>query len=103
MIPGLIQWVKDTALSCDVGHRSGLDLALLWLWHRPGATAPIDFTPSLGTSICCGCSPEKKKIEKMCSCASQFLSFNCRSPMNINVLAYRTTSRYKRPDCVDFV
>ena len=26
-IPGLIQWVKD--------------LALLWLWHRPAATAPI--------------------------------------------------------------
>ena len=64
MIPGLIQWVKDTALSCDVGHRSGSDLALLWLWHRPGATAPIDFTPSLGTSICCGCSPEKKKNKK---------------------------------------
>ena len=26
-IPGLAQWVKD--------------LALLWLWHRPAATAPI--------------------------------------------------------------
>ena len=26
-IPGLHQWVKD--------------LALLWLWHRPVATAPI--------------------------------------------------------------
>jgi len=26
-IPGLAQWVKD--------------LALLWLWHRPVATAPI--------------------------------------------------------------
>ena len=27
LIPGLAQWVKD--------------LALLWLWHRPIATAPI--------------------------------------------------------------
>ena len=27
LIPGLIQWVKD--------------LVLLWLWHRPGATASI--------------------------------------------------------------
>ena len=43
-IPGLTQWVKDpshVAVSCDVGHRSGLDLALLWLWHRPVATALI--------------------------------------------------------------
>jgi len=24
-----------------VGHRCGLDLALLWLWHRLVATAPI--------------------------------------------------------------
>ena len=27
LIPDLAQWVKD--------------LALLWLWHRPAATAPI--------------------------------------------------------------
>ena len=27
LIPGLAQWVRD--------------LALLWLWHRPAATAPI--------------------------------------------------------------
>ena len=28
-------------MSCGVGGRHGLDLALLWLWHRPVATAPI--------------------------------------------------------------
>ena len=28
-------------MSCAVGHRHGLDLALLWLWCRPAATAPI--------------------------------------------------------------
>ena len=28
-------------MSCGAGHRLGLDLALLWLWHRPAATAPI--------------------------------------------------------------
>jgi len=28
-------------VSCGVGHRYGSDLALLWLWHRPAATAPI--------------------------------------------------------------
>ena len=28
LIPGLTQWVKDS-----IGHRCGLDLALLWLWY----------------------------------------------------------------------
>ena len=28
-------------MNCGVGHRRGLDLALLWLWHRPAAVAPI--------------------------------------------------------------
>ena len=28
-------------MSCGVGHRCGLDPALLWLWRRPVATAPI--------------------------------------------------------------
>ena len=43
LIPGLAQWVKDAsvAVSCGVGHRRGLDLALLWLWCRLVTTAPI--------------------------------------------------------------
>ena len=42
-IPGLTQWVKDPALamSCGVGCRRGSDPVLLWLWHGPAATAPI--------------------------------------------------------------
>ena len=28
-------------MSCGVGRRHGSDLALLWLWRRPAATAPI--------------------------------------------------------------
>ena len=28
-------------MSCGVGHRHSLDLAWLWLWHRPVAAAPI--------------------------------------------------------------
>ena len=43
LIPGHVQWVKDLsiAVSCGVGRRLGLDPALLWLWCRPAATAPI--------------------------------------------------------------
>ena len=28
-------------MGCGVGHRHGLDPALLWLWRRPEATALI--------------------------------------------------------------
>ena len=28
-------------MSCGVGHGGGSDLALLWLWCQPVATAPI--------------------------------------------------------------
>ena len=42
-ILGLAQWVKDSgvAVSCGLGRRHGLDPALLWLWRRLVATAPI--------------------------------------------------------------
>ena len=28
-------------MSCDVGHRHSLDPALLRLWHKPAAVAPV--------------------------------------------------------------
>ena len=41
-IPGLAQWVGDSvAVSWGVGYRCGLDLSLLWLWHRQATAAPI--------------------------------------------------------------
>ena len=42
-IAGLAQWVKGSgvALSCGVGHRCGLDPALLWLWFRLATAALI--------------------------------------------------------------
>ena len=39
-IPGLAQWAKDPALP-RCSRRCGLDLAWLWLWCRPAATAPL--------------------------------------------------------------
>ena len=43
LIPALAQWVKDPAIamSCGIGRRRGSDPALLWLWRRLAATAPI--------------------------------------------------------------
>ena len=46
------------ALSCSVGHKHGLDLALLSLWCRPTATSS-DWIPTLGTFIGCRCGPKK--------------------------------------------
>ena len=37
-----------------------LDLALLWLWYRLAAAAPIQ-PPSLGIFLCGRCGPKKKK------------------------------------------
>ena len=37
-VPALAQWV---AVRCGVGCRRGSDPALLWLWCRLAATAPI--------------------------------------------------------------
>ena len=32
---------SSVAVSCGVGRRRGLDLALLWLWYRPAAVVLI--------------------------------------------------------------
>ena len=56
----------------SVVHRRSLDLAWLWLWHRPAAVAPVQ-PPSLGTSICCGCSPKKTKKKKKSKDSTQKL------------------------------
>ena len=43
LLPGLAQWFEGSGVvpSCGVGPRHSLDLALLWLWCRPAAAAPI--------------------------------------------------------------
>ena len=44
LIPGLAQWVKDPVLPqavAYIGHGYGSEPALLWLWYRPAAAAPI--------------------------------------------------------------
>ena len=52
-------------MSCGIGHRCSLDLALLWLWRRPSVTAlirPLEWEPlyALGAAL----EKEKKKKKK---------------------------------------
>ena len=48
-------------MSC-VGHRRGSDLALLWLWYRPAAAAPI---PPLAWEHPCAAGSALKSQKKV--------------------------------------
>ena len=39
--PHSVGYGSGVAMSCGVGRRHGSDPALLWLWWRPAAAAPI--------------------------------------------------------------
>ena len=64
-IPGLAQWVKDLAfaMSCGVARRHSSDPALLWLWRRPMAIAPIR-PLTWGPPYAVGVALEKAKRQK---------------------------------------
>ena len=54
-------------MSCGAGHSCISDLALLWLWHRPTATAPIrplTWEPPCATSMALKSKEKKKKKKK---------------------------------------
>ena len=57
-------------MSCGVGRRLGSDPALLWLWHRPAATAlgPLAWEPpyAMGAALemAKGQKDKKKKKKK---------------------------------------
>ena len=66
-IPSLTQWVKDpgVAMSCGVGRRRGLDLALLWLWCWLAAVALIRhlaWEPPYAAGMA---TPPKKEAKKI--------------------------------------
>ena len=77
-IPGFSQWLKDPALPwAMVGPRCGLDLVLLWLWHRPAAVAPIRplaWEPPYATgSALKKTKSQKKKKKKKDTCTPMFI------------------------------
>ena len=54
-------------MSCDIGHRRGSELALLWLWRRLAATALIrpqawEPTHAMGVALK---DQKKKKITNL--------------------------------------
>ena len=62
-IPGLTQWIKGS----HVGYRCGLDLALLWLWYRQVAAAPIQtlaWELPYASGVALKRNPPKKKTKK---------------------------------------
>ena len=50
-------------MSCGVGHRCGLDLVWLWLWHRPATTALLP-SPAWEAPDVVGAALKKKKKKK---------------------------------------
>ena len=54
-------------MSCGVGCRHGSDTALLWLWHRPAATAsfrPLAWEPPYAMGAAQEIAKKKKKKKK---------------------------------------
>ena len=54
-------------MSCGVGCRRGLDTQLLWLWHRPVATAlirPLAWEPLYDTGAALEKAKRQKKLKK---------------------------------------
>ena len=52
-------------MSCGVGHRCGSDLALMWFWRRPAATAPtgpLAWEPPYATGVALKRQKTKKKF-----------------------------------------
>ena len=56
-------------MSCDVGHRCGADLALLWLWCRLAAAAriqPLAWELPYATGVALKRQKEKKEEVNKC-------------------------------------
>ena len=81
--PCLVGWGSGVAVSCAVGRRCGLDLALLWLWRRPAAIAPTgplawESPYAKGVALKRQNTHTQKEEEERCGAISPFQAF-CRS------------------------
>ena len=56
-------------MSCGVGHKHVSDLALMWLWYRPAAVAPIvplAWEPPYAAGAALKSQKTKKKERERC-------------------------------------
>ena len=51
-------------MSCGVGHRHSSDLMLLWVWHRPVATATAPIRPEAWEPPCATDAALRRKKKK---------------------------------------
>ena len=84
-------------MSCSVGCTHGSDPKLLWLWHRPAATAPIgplDWEPPYAEGAAVKRKKKKKtKIRKRNSMKSVPLKAILKNQYYIyNIYIYETKS-----------
>ena len=72
-------------MSCGIGHRRDSDPMLLWLWHRPEATALIG-PPPWEPPYAVGAGLEKKKIKsnkiRIITSLNLFLTLTLLRPFN---------------------
>ena len=72
-------------MSCGVGHhRRSLDLALLWLWRRPAATAsigPLAWEPPCAM----GAAQKRKKRQKKRNFKNKNINKNYRTYEKIGI------------------
>ena len=77
-------------MSCGIGHRQGLDLALLWLWCRLVAAAlirPLAWEPPYAAAVAL-----KKKAKKKKKKSNTLLSINQdNSDLGLSALALYDT------------
>ena len=73
-------------MSCGIGHRRGSDLALLWLWHRPEATAligPIAWEPPCAMVVALKRQNKTKKTQKKEK--ELYVTFNCNVSISFSL------------------
>ena len=104
---------SGVAVSCGVGCRRGSDPTLLWLWHRPEATAPIG-PPAWEPPYASGAALEKAKRQSInqsikrhhLGATSNCFFFSCLSCVNFIISpaprtqeCYRTKSSPRTVPC----
>ena len=102
-ILGLAQWVKDPTfvVSYSIGHRHGSDLALLWLWCRLVATAPIQplaWEPPYvsGVALKTQKTKKKKKVKRQSSLVAYQLGSS-----TVTAMAQVQSLAWELPQAVD--